>query len=181
MYEDRLAMVTSGRARQYRGLQYHWLPLQRSVCKLTTDDIESWNSSLCVILTGTYSSVREFFRQFYRHWTYKLLWWSYQTSIAGIPTVFYCSCGTSWQSLREFVMFLSSDNITELQLSTGRVFVFGFSLDEAGLESWAESFNICSSHSIISMTNLNSQLLKQTWMQPLLGRGLSFFKVQSQF
>ena len=78
-------------------------------------------------------------------------------------------------------MFLSSDNITELQLSTGRVFVFGFSLDEAGLESWAESFNICSSHSIISMTNLNSQLLKQTWMQPLLGRGLSFFKVLSQF
>ena len=78
-------------------------------------------------------------------------------------------------------MFLSSDNITELQLSTGRVFVFGFSLDEACLEGWAESFHICSSHSIISMTNLNSQLLEQTWMQPLLGRGLSFFKVLSQF
>ena len=32
-----------------------------------------------------------------------------------------------------------------------------------GVESWAESFHICSSHSIISMTNLNSQLLEQTW------------------
>ena len=59
--------------------------------------------------------------------------------------------------------------------------IFGFSLDEACLQSWAESFHICSSHSIISMTNLNSQLLEQTWMQPLLGRGLSFFKVLSQF